>query len=511
MKRRGATAAGDGESVLSRAPLWVALSVFFLASVGPVQAAAQAQPQASAQRRSVELSGTVVTPKSEPVAGARVTLREAGEPDVTSTTNAAGVFRLTTPREPRYEVRAETFDHRQGVVTVGGDATATATAGLLIVVAPMVAEPVAQPAMEFADKPDFTVAGITDWTAVGGHGSDATLRTSEDMARQTAALTGGGGMVNLPGESAGPGEREYKAALACRAEGDLAQARQHVTRALGQADRAEFHRLAGELDEQMGDPLGAAQEEERAAALDPSEQNYFTWGSELLLHRAIWQAAEVFAKGAKLHPESQRLKMGWGAALFAGAKYDDAATRLCAASDLDPANRETYIFLGKLGLAAPSPEPCVNAKLARFVQLRPDDVDANYYQAMMLLKAKTPGASAEFTAHAETFLERAVRANPRFAEGYLQLGILASARRDDTVARADFERAIAADPTLAEAHYRLGVLYDRTGHPEQAKTEFARHEQLVQEQADAVEQQRRQVKQFLVVLGGGGAGSPTPE
>ena len=33
--------------------------------------------------------------------------------------------------------------------------------------------------MEFADKPNFTVAGVTDWTAVGGHGSDATLRTSE--------------------------------------------------------------------------------------------------------------------------------------------------------------------------------------------------------------------------------------------------------------------------------------------------------------------------------------------
>ena len=40
--------------------------------------------------------------------------------------------------------------------------------------------------MEFADKPDFTIAGVTDWTAVGGHGSDSTLRTSEDLARETS-------------------------------------------------------------------------------------------------------------------------------------------------------------------------------------------------------------------------------------------------------------------------------------------------------------------------------------
>jgi thioredoxin-like negative regulator of GroEL len=42
--------------------------------------------------------------------------------------------------------------------------------------------------MEFADKPNFTVAGVTDWTAVGGHGSDSSLRTSEALARETLTL-----------------------------------------------------------------------------------------------------------------------------------------------------------------------------------------------------------------------------------------------------------------------------------------------------------------------------------
>ena len=43
-------------------------------------------------------------------------------------------------------------------------------------------------AMEFADNPNFTVAAVTDWTAAGGHGSDAVLRTSEALNRETTAL-----------------------------------------------------------------------------------------------------------------------------------------------------------------------------------------------------------------------------------------------------------------------------------------------------------------------------------
>ena len=67
-----------------------------------------------------------------------------------------------------------------------------------------------------------------------------------------------------------------------------------------------------------------------------------------------------------------------------------------------------------------------------------------------------------------------------------------------------------AEPELAEAHYRLGVAYDRTGDAAGARRELARHDELVKAQAEAVEQQRRQVKQFLVVLEGGTPAPPTP-
>ena len=400
--------------------------------------------------------------------------------------------------------------------------------------APAVAVPPASEKMEFSDGPDFKIAGVTDWTAVGGHGSDATLRTSEDLALETLALKArvgvgvtfsveqetrlrsavaaapGDARANrtlgeyylhtahyreaiLPLERAeGSPEDERDLALACGGMGDWAQARRHIEKALSQKDMAEFHRVAGDIDEHAGDPLAAVGQDEQAARLDPSEENYFQWGSELLLHRAVWQAAEVFKQGAALHPRSARMRTGWGSALFAGALYDDAAERLCEASDLAPANPEAYLFLGKVEIAAPAPLPCVEAKLARFAQAQPANADANYYYAMALSRqGKDPAA-------VEQLLTKTVTIDPHYAAAYLQLGILAYDAHDLARAIEFYGRAIAADPQLAEAHYRLAVAYDRRGERERAAAERQTHDQIARAQADAVEQQRRGIKQFSV-------------
>ncbi len=88
------------------------------------------------------------------------------------------------------------------------------------------------------------------------------------------------------------------------------------------------------------------------------------------------------------------------------------------------------------------------------------------------------------------------------ADAYLQLGVLSSSQRNLEKAIGFYTKAIEADPQLGEAHYRLGVAYDRTGLPEKAKQEFQLHDEIEKSQAAAVERQRREVKQFLVVLEG---------
>ena len=101
---------------------------------------------------------------------------------------------------------------------------------------------------------------------------------------------------------------------------------------------------------------------------------------------------------------------------------------------------------------------------------------------------------------AETLLRKTVAADPKSSDAFLQLGILSSKRGEYTDAIQSFARAIEANPQQGEAHYRLGVVYDRIGKSEQAKQQFALHDAIEKTQAEATEQERLRVKQFLIVL-----------
>ena len=462
-----------------------------MAAIGILTLPARPQEQPSA---TLIIEGTVRDANGKPVANAVVRIEERGKPAVVTQTNPSGVFTLSAPDSGPYDISAE----KSGVRSLrsaytGGREHIDLVLDQKQTTSDMAdASPSASSPMAFADQPNFTVAGVTDWTAVGGHGSDASLRTSEALARETITLKPQGAAASaIPADSN---------------QANLEQARDHVKQLLAQTETAELHRQLGELDEKMGDPLAAVHEYEQAVRLDPSEQNYFDWGSELLLHRAVWQAAEVFANGAKAYPKSARMLTGLGTALFASARYDEAAQRLCEASDLAPAGPEPYLFMGKIEMAAPSPLPCVEEKLARFARQQPGDALANYFYAMAIWKRQGLPPDPHDMKQVEALLNNAVTIDKKCADAYLQLGLLHFSRRDYTTAVEYFTQAIAANPQSGEAHYRLGVAYDRIGEAGKAKQEFQLHDQIEKQQADAIERQRREVKQFLVVL----QGQPAP-
>jgi tetratricopeptide (TPR) repeat protein len=408
--------------------------------------------------------------------------------------------------------------------------------------------------MEFADNPNFAVAGVTDWTAAGGHGSDTSLRTSEALTRETLTLKPGAvgpGTTASTAEGAiaraseeklrtalssapkdfeanhrlgefylrrgrypeaapllktayeikpGDFDNEYDLAQACENVGDLSQARSHVEHLLASHDAANLHRLAGSIDEKSGDPLTAVHEYEQAVRMDPSEQNYFEWGSELLYHRAVWQAQAVFEQGVKGFPKSGRMLTALGAALFAGALYDDAAHRLCEASDLNPADPDPYTFMGKIEIAAPNPLACVRQKLERFVRLQPDNAIANYFYAMALWKENGRSTDQRTLQRVEAMLTKAVRVDPKCADAYLQLGNLEAMRHEYQKAVGFYSKGIEVSPQLSEAHYRLGVAYERVGEKEKAKLEFQRHDEIEKQTAAEILRQRKEVKQFVIAF-----------
>src|SRR5437016_4839097 len=345
-----------------------------------------AQGSSLPQREAITVEGTVRNPAGDLLAGALLRLEEKEHSNFFETkTQADGSFVFSGMRPGIYTVRAEKSGWREGVsnplVLNAGDKKRVD-----LVLESLAADHPGSSgastsfgsvagAMEFDDKPNFTVAGVTDWNNMGMHGSDVNVRTSEALVKETLTLKNGG-LVEKPAVDRKSKETSLNSG---ESEKRLRAAREEARKMQANADTADTHRLLGELNERLGDPLEAVREYERAARMDPSEQNYFEWGTELLLHRANEPAVQVFTKGSNAHPDSARMLAGLGAALYAGGSYNDAARRLCEASDLKPADPTPYVFLGKMEKAGPGLPSCGEHKLARFVRDQPGDALANYY------------------------------------------------------------------------------------------------------------------------------------
>ena len=441
--------------------------------------AAVAQTPAPEPRPAITVSGTVRNSAGNSVADAAVFFEEkATAASVETKTKADGTFAFLALRPGTYTVRAEKTGMR-----------ASASASLLLSLgekkqvdlvleisqanrspsSPAAKSGSSSAAMEFDDKPSFTVAGVTDWTNVGGHGSDTKLRTSESLAKETATL-----------KSGEPAETSAAASETARA--------------------ADSHRALGDRAERSGDPLVAVREYEQAVRLNPSEQNYFAWGTELLLHRAAKPAAEVFTKGAAAHSNSARMLAGLGAALYAGGLYADAAHHLCAAADLQPADPTPYLFLGKMEKAAPDPLPCAEQKLAGFAHDQPTNALANYYYAISLWKRARGSEDSASLRQAEALLQKAVAADPKLDEAFVQLGILYAGRGNFAQAISTYKKAIEVNPQSGEAHYRLALAYKRTGEERKSEHELQLYKQADKTETAAIEQQRREIRQFLIIL-----------
>ncbi len=317
------------------------LAFTVLAALTPISIpAGLAQDAATQFSDPVVIHGTVLNSDGKAVSDAVVRVTHEGtESAVETRTDAAGFFCFSARHNGRYTISAEKSRLRSKAAAI--DASSSESGKQLVLVLEDAAAilpnfPAAQSSsvepMEFSDKVSFSVAGVTDWTAVGGHGSDSSLRTSEDLARETIALqpaTSGPGAIGSIGngregnqseselraslastpssfkanqllgefylqagryrDAVPPLQRafqidpsnhqnEYELALALKDAGDLSQAQKLAHKLLAHKQNANSFRLAGSIDERLGDSLAAVHEFEQAVRLDPSEPNVFEWG-----------------------------------------------------------------------------------------------------------------------------------------------------------------------------------------------------------------------------------------
>ncbi len=343
----------------------------------------------------------------------------------------------------------------------------------------------------FFDEPHFSVAGVTEAAGAGGHGSDTVRRTSEALAKSTLLLS-----EESSRATSLPASLESKATL----QEGLAR---------NPKDARLRHSLA-EVEEKLGDPLAAVRDYQHAAELDPSEPNLFDWGTELLNHRALEPAQEVFAEGNRLFPKSVRMLIALGVTSNARGAYESAEKYLVSACDLAPDDQTPYLFLGEMLVVEKTVANSAVERLARFAQRQPQNALANYYYAVALQRQsldsppESPEGENEGPRRVESLLLKAIDQDPKLGAANLQLGIIYSQRKDFPHAISAYQKAIAAstrpDETLAEAHYRLAQVYVQVNDKAKAQEQLELHSAIAKIIKDNAERDRRETQEFVISL-----------
>ena len=490
------------------------------------------------------VEGVVRDASKRPLAEVRVSLDDQVEGRTQTTqTDTAGHFRFDGSAASTYVLRAKKLGYvarTEGPFAIRAGEKKSVDLNLQEEKAAAPGKNAAQ-ALEYSDEPQFTVAGVTDPSNVGGHGSNVTLPTKEALARETASLAGSaastekdpaaakgavGEMPKIPADSFAQNlkvgqellhtgqskqaiayleraaqlkpmdyEAGFSLAAAYQKNGETQRADQAVQTLLARGERAELHALLAEVRESEGQPVEAVREYQRAAEMEPSEENLFAWGAELLLHHADAPASEVFAKGHRLYPKSVRMLVGLGSAAYARDMHEQAARWLLEAIALEPGDARPYLFLGKVQEVAKSePQEWVE-KFHRYAALRPEDARAHYYYAAALEKQRR--GERDFVEREEE-LRKAIAIEPRMGEAYLKLGLLEEEKGELAKAVRALQKAVEFTELPDEAHLRLAKVYRRMGETEKARRESEIYEEVARKKKEKMERERRDLGEFVI-------------
>jgi len=467
-------------SVRKRWGILLFLSVLPLAIAAP-------RPQNSDAHAPPSVSGTIFDAENNPLSNVAVTLENADlAKTLHSATDTQGHFQFAAVPPGSYTLRAKRDGYRQGSegpFVIRAQEVKRVMLHLAKIGPGGAAKDDDASSIPFSDEPQFTVAGVTDTTALGVHSSSRNTPNSNALTKDTVALTGEGNAAlgsatALNKDAAASEEASIRAKLATN-------------------ESAGLHFQLAELEEREGRPVDAEKDYEIAAELAPSELHFFSWGAELLLHRAFEPAIEVFRTGRAHYPQSVRLLLGLGASYYAEGAREEAAQSFLQAIDLDTADPQPYLFLGRL-LATENASPAAwTGKMKQFPALQPQNAMAHYLYGLALAKqagGENNGTSAEQQFHT------AIELDPHFGNAYLQLGILRSERKDFAGAIDALQKAIAYTPVADEAHYRLAEVYRRMGEAEKARQETALYKEISEQKARDEERERHEIQQFVYTL-----------
>ena len=296
-----------------------------------------------------------------------------------------------------------------------------------------------------------------------------------------------------------PGDSDllYNWGVALTDAGQTRQAVQVLDRIPENEMSAEAESLAGDAEEKLGNSLAAVHRYQAAVAKDPSEANLYALCVEYQRHWTWDEAKRTAAYGVSKFPESTRMKLALGVALFGSKEFPESAKLFAALLQQDPENSMYADMLGRTcGEFASGNGEC--AALQEFATKHPENPAADYYAAHEILER--PHSAPELET-AEGLLRRATAVNPGMADAWYERGMVEAERQrwDESVAA--LEKAVALRPAFASAHYQLANAYRHLNRPEDRKRELALFQTYSRGEKDDVNARVRQMTVFLTKPG----------
>jgi tetratricopeptide (TPR) repeat protein len=466
-----------------------ALLVIGILAVAPALYVRVAYAQSANNVGSAVVEGHTQDAQGHPLAGVTVSLdSDNSTPVFTATADSRGQFRFAAVPLGSYTVHGKLPGYSetvQGPIEIRDHETKSIVLALHKIPSQGATNDSSR-AIAFSDQPAFTVAGVTDTTALGGHGSGPVVRNSDALSKETASL------ARENAANAG-------SASTASVHADLPQQAAALRAKLSRHDNAELHAQLADIEERQGHALEAEQEYQRSAEMDPSEPHLFAWGAELLLHHAPEPAIEVFSRGHRRYPKSSRIMLGLGAAYYSERSLEQARDTFLQACDVNPDDPTPYLFLGRLQVTQKTVSTAWEDRMKRFVTLHPEMAQAHYLYAVALMKQESSQPNRSLV---ETELKTAIQLNPRFGDAYLYLGIFCTDIGDFSSAISALQKAVEFAPLPDDAHYRLAQLYRRMGDTEKANQEIAQFKQISAQKDAQAERERHEIPQFVYTLRG---------
>ena len=221
----------------------------------------------------------------------------------------------------------------------------------------------------------------------------------------------------------------YNLALALLRTGAFDDAAVELEAILGRMPKAEAYNLLGDVEEKRGHADKALRAFERAAQMDPRNEDFtIDYGSALISAGDLNRAVPVFAQAAANSPHSVRSRLGLASAYYLAGKHEECARLLLEGIAVQPNATPLYDLLGKTFEAVPTLQPDIKGVFEKYVATHPNDAAACAHLGTMLYLTSAAEGAGRY-ARAKEQLRHAIAVNPRLAEAHASAWNRCASRR----------------------------------------------------------------------------------